>query len=41
MIAVVIPTNRVKDQILDVLSEIGPEVTTIYIFDKSMLTFTE
>jgi len=33
MIAVVIPTYRVKDQILDVLAEIGPEVAAIFVVD--------
>jgi glycosyltransferase involved in cell wall biosynthesis len=33
MIAVVIPSYRVKNQILDVLSAIGPEVSAIYVVD--------
>ncbi len=32
-IAVVIPCYRVKNQILDVLNRIGPEVSTIYVID--------
>ena len=33
MIAVVIPCYRVKDQILDVVSGIGPECRAIYVVD--------
>ena len=33
MIAVVIPCYRVKSQILDVLSGIGPECQAIYVID--------